>query len=428
MGDGGQAERGVAEASRRRGTNLPAMADFNQLVILDAVRRSASGLSRVELALCTGLSAQTVTNITRRLLDSGLIAEAGKESFGPGKPRTILRLHPPALYAVGVHLDPTVTIALLVDLAGEPVLERRIMTPLGQDPELAIDALVAMVEGLLSESAVDRARVTGMGLAAPGPIDPLAGALVDPPHLPGWHSVPLRDELSRRLGLVTVLEKDVAAAAAAELWAGTPAAATGSFVFLYLGTGIGAGLAVGHEVLRGSLGNAGEIGHIVVEPDGAQCWCGLRGCVAVTCTPDAIVHDAIAERVLEPLVEPHNTALVDAAFTRLAARAADGDDAARAVIDRAAERFARALAVIANLLDLDRIVIGGPAWERVAERFMTIVPAELDRMRAARSIHPVLIEGTTLGNAVAAKGAASLVLDRWLSPRTESLLLPVSGA
>ena len=59
---------------------------------------------------------------------------------------------------------------------------------------------------------------------------------------------------------------------------------------------------------------------------------------------------------------------------------------------------------------------------------MTIVPAELDRMRAARSIHPVLIEGTTLGNAVAAKGAASLVLDRWLSPRTESLLLPVSGA
>ncbi|RZS59728.1 putative NBD/HSP70 family sugar kinase [Microcella putealis] len=428
MSDGAHTERGVAEPGRRRGTNLPAMADFNQLVILDAVRRSPAGLSRVELAVLTGLSAQTVTNITRRLLDAALIVEAGKESIGPGKPRTILRLNPPALYAVGVHLDPTVTTAVLLDLAGDVVLERRILTPLGQHPETAIDALVEMVEGVLTDSAVDRARVAGMGIAAPGPIDPIAGALVEPPHLPGWHSVPLRDELSRRLGLVTVLEKDVAAATIAELWAGTPAASTGSFVFLYLGTGLGAGLAINHEVVRGSLANAGEIGHIVVVEDGPPCWCGLRGCVAVTCTPEAIVRDAIAEGLLDSLDSGDDTTAVDAALTMLAARAEAGEAGAVAVLDRAAARIARALAVIANLLDLDRIVLGGPIWNRVADRFVTIIPAELDRMRAARSIHPVAIGGTTLGDAVAAMGAASLVLDRWFSPRTESLLLPSSSA
>lgn len=428
MGEGPPTERVSRETGHRRGTNLPAMADFNQLVILDAVRRSATGLSRVELAESTGLSAQTVTNITRRLLDAGLIAEAGKESLGPGKPRTILRLHPPALYALGVHLDPTVTTAVLIDLAGSAVLERRIMTPLGHDPEAAIDALVAMVEALLLDSGVDRARVAGMGIAAPGPIDPIAGALVQPPHLPGWPSVPLRDALSRRLGLVTVLEKDVAATAIAELWAGTPAAEAGSFVFLYLGTGIGAGLVISREVARGSLGNAGEIGHIVVDDDGPECWCGRRGCVAVTCTPEAIVREAVAAGVLEPLNDPSDTVNVDAALTRLAVLTDAGDPAAVAVVDRAATRIARALAVIANLLDLDRIVLGGPMWDRVAARYLTIIPEELDRMRAARSIHPVLIEGSILGDGVAALGAASLVLDRWFSPRTESLLLPAHSA
>ncbi|HET8957947.1 MAG TPA: ROK family transcriptional regulator [Microcella sp.] len=428
MGEGAQTEWGSREPGRGRGTNLPAMADFNQLVILDAVRRSPSGLSRVELAELTGLSAQTVTNITRRLLGAGLIAEAGKESLGPGKPRTILRLHPPALYAVGVHLDPTVTTAVLIDLAGTAVRERRIMTPLGHEPEAAIDALVVMVESLLRESGVDRSRVAGMGIAAPGPIDPIAGALVQPPHLPGWHSVPLRDELSRRLGLVAVLEKDVAATAIAELWAGTSAAQAGSFVFLYLGTGVGAGLVISREVVRGSLGNAGEIGHIVVDDDGPECWCGRRGCVAVTCTPEAIVREAVGAGVIEPLAAPSNTIAVDAALTRLAALTEAGDAAAIAVVDRAATRIARALAVIANLLDLDRIVLGGPMWERVAARYLAIIPVELDRMRAARSIHPVLIEGSTLGDAVAALGAASLVLDRWFSPRTESLLLPAQSA
>jgi hypothetical protein len=94
----------------RRGTNLPRLADFNQAVILDAVRHAPDGLSRVELAGLTGLSAQAVSNITRRLLDRELIAEAGTlVPAGRGKPRTLLRLHPTGHYAIGVHVDPTVT-------------------------------------------------------------------------------------------------------------------------------------------------------------------------------------------------------------------------------------------------------------------------------------------------------------------------------
>ena len=114
------------------------MCDFNQAVILDSIRRSKEGLSRVELAGSAGLAAQTVSNICRRLLDSGLIVEAGKEASGPGKPRTILRLNPGGMYAVGVHIDPTLTSYALVDALGTVLVSEAEPTDLSVEPALAV--------------------------------------------------------------------------------------------------------------------------------------------------------------------------------------------------------------------------------------------------------------------------------------------------
>jgi predicted NBD/HSP70 family sugar kinase len=417
-----------ADGAHRRGTNLPAMADFNQSVILDAVRRASAGQSRVQLAEVTGLSAQTISNVVRRLLDAKLIGEAGKEVTGPGKPRTILRLNPSGRYALGVHLDPTVTTVVMLDLVGTVVARDRIVTPLGQNPPVVIDAIARSLEGLIVSSGVDRNRISGLGIAAPGPIDPAGGMLVDPPHLHGWDRVPLRDALAERLQIPTTLDKDVTAAAIAEMWMGGAAVEPGSFVFLYLGTGVGAGLVVDDEIIRGSVDNSGEIGHIIVDPNGPPCSCGNRGCVAVTCTPEAMVREARGILGDPDSAKGWNTVQIDAAFSRLTDAAAAGDPEAQAVIDRCAVRIARVLAVIANLLDVDRIVLGGPVWSRVSERFLVIIPAELDRMRAARGIHPITVAGSQVGPEVAAIGAASLVLDRGLSPRRRSLLLPTASA
>lgn len=119
----------IRQPTPRRGTNLPRMGDFNLTVILEAIRRSSGGLSRVELAQIVGLSPQTISNISRRLLDQQLIMEAGKEGSGPGKPRTILRLNPAGMYAVGVHLDPAVITFVVLDLLGDVVRHSRMATP-----------------------------------------------------------------------------------------------------------------------------------------------------------------------------------------------------------------------------------------------------------------------------------------------------------
>src|SRR2546423_847778 len=109
----------------RRGTNLPRVADFNQAVILDAVRNAPNGLSRVELAEVTGLSAQAVSNITRRLLAREPTTGPATLPAGRGKPRTLSQLHPTGHFAIGVHIDPTVTTVALLDLLGEVVASVR---------------------------------------------------------------------------------------------------------------------------------------------------------------------------------------------------------------------------------------------------------------------------------------------------------------
>ncbi|WP_129663456.1 ROK family transcriptional regulator [Phytoactinopolyspora endophytica] len=406
----------------RRGTNLPRVGDFNQAVILDTIRRSGDGLSRVELVGATGLSAQTVTNICRRLLDLGLIAEAGKQSSGPGKPRTMLRLEPSGRYAVGVHLDPAVMTFVILDLAGNVVAQAQQPTPPVTDPHKIVVGTAEAISSLIGQSGLDEERILGIGIASPGPIDSKRGEVVDPPHLLGWRNVPLRSALYEATGLPVLIDKDVTAAAVAEMWAGGPAG-TGSFVFFYLGTGVGAGVVVRDSVVRGKSDNAGEIGHFIVDPDGPMCGCGLRGCVGASCEPMALVKEAVELGVLESVPSGSDARAVDRWFTVLCEYADAGDARAGQVLDRSAQRVAKAVSDIVNLLDLERVIFGGPFWSRLQGRYLRVIPPVLDAATTVRNVHGVSVVGTSVGEDVGAVGAACLVLDHSFSPRPSSLLL-----
>ncbi|MDR7081108.1 putative NBD/HSP70 family sugar kinase [Arthrobacter ginsengisoli] len=412
----------IRQPSPRRGTNLPRMGDFNLTVILDAIRRSPAGLSRVELAQIVGLSPQTISNISRRLLDQDLIYEAGKEGTGPGKPRTMLRLNSTGMYAVGVHLDPAVTTFVVLDLVGAVVKHSRIKTPAGTDARAVIDTIAAEIKQLISESGVDPARIAGLGIASPGPIDLEEGTVVDPPLLLGWDRVPLRDALAAATGLSTIVDKDVTSAAVAETWAGGPSGA-GSFVFMYMGTGIGCGIVLNDEVVRGTSGNAGEIGHIIVDPEGAPCDCGLRGCIKSSCIPQVLVAQAVEAGVLDgPLADVTGPALQES-FLELCAAAGSGDPRAAAIIDNSAVLVARAVSTITNALDVDRVVFGGPFWTCLSQRYLERIPALVREGSATRKIHEIEVVGTGVGEDVGAVGAACLVLEHTLAPRSQRLLL-----
>lgn len=405
----------------RRGTNLPKMGDFNQSVILEAIRRSGEGLSRIELVELTGLSAQTVTNITRRLLDDGLIVEAGRTISGPGKPRVTLRLNASSRYSIGVHLDPAAMTFVLLDLAGTTVRRVSRRTP-ASDPRRIANEMAEVVASLVADSGIERSAISGVGVAAPGPLDAARGTVIDPPKLLGWHRVPLRDALAEATGFAVTLEKDTTAAAVGEVWKGQHAADV-SFLFIYLGTGVGAALGVDGTVARGSSHNLGEVGHIIVDPDGPACSCGLRGCVEVVCTPQAIVERAERAGVFDDDRETSDVALVEARFDELCARAAADNRPAQQVLRDAAVHLSVLIAALTNFLDVDRVVLGGPFWSRLAPIYLHELPAQLQRRSATRAVRSLPVEGTVVGADVAAVGAACVVLDSVLTPRASDLLL-----
>ncbi|WP_406245930.1 ROK family protein [Microbacterium sp. M] len=397
------------------------MGDFNQSVILEAIRRSGDGFSRIELVDATGLSAQTVTNITRRLLSEGLIEEAGRTINGPGKPRTTLRLIPRSRLSLGVHLDPALTTVVLLDLSGA-VIARSVRRTPANDPMQVIRAMADAIEDLVERSGVDRETIAGVGVAAPGPLDAERGTVIDPPKLHQWHRVPLRTALADAVGLPVVLEKDTTAAAFAEIWTGEDPPDV-SLLFVYLGTGIGTALVLDGDVVRGRSRNVGEVGHVIVDPDGPVCGCGRRGCVEVVCTPQAIVEQAERAGVLADDRVGSDAESVDERLAQLCTRAQQGDAGALAVLVHAAENLSVLISTLTNMLDVDRVVLGGPFWARLSRVYLRELPKLLERQSATGAVRNLPVAGSVVGGDVGAVGAACVILADVLSPRASSLLL-----
>ncbi|WP_416264256.1 ROK family protein [Curtobacterium flaccumfaciens pv. flaccumfaciens] len=422
-------------AEHRRGANLPSIGGFNRTVVLDAVRRSPDGLSRVELAARTGLSAQTVSNVTRFLIEAGMIVESGTVVSGRGKPRTILRLEPGSRYAVGVHVDPAVVTYVLLDLAGTVVAASTTSTPTADDPSEVVRTIASAVDGLVADAGVAVDSVLGVGIASPGPIDVEAGIVVDPPFLPRWRDVPLRDALAEATGYPVLLEKDVTAAAVGEMFLAGESSAR-NFAFVYFGTGFGVGLVVDHEPVRGVGSNAGDAGHIMVDqgslagtPDGS----GTRGEVGAAVAPDRLVRVARSRGLVlsggGAVAEPGAGAdaadvdAVNAAWDELAAAIADGDDTAVTLAADAGTVMGNAVVLIVNLLDIDRVVFGGPFWSRIASAALPAARTAIVGSPLLVPKHAVQVVESDRGADVAAVGAACLVLDAALSPRASTLLI-----
>jgi DNA-binding transcriptional ArsR family regulator len=221
----------------RTGTNLPAVGEYNQTVVLDAIRRRPGGITRSEIAALTALSQMTVTNACRRLLDGGLVDEHGRRTSGPGKPAAVVKLNPGGGFVVGVHIDPAQVTYVLVDLSGTVRDHSRTGTPTAKGSNAVIAEMANAIEALIVGSAVDRSRILGIGIASPGPVNVDDGVVLNPPMMPNWHRVALRRSLAEATGLPVLLEKDTTAAVVAELWFADPGTSR-DFAFVYYGTGL----------------------------------------------------------------------------------------------------------------------------------------------------------------------------------------------
>lgn len=382
--------------------------------LLDVIR-SAGPVSRVEIATRTGLTQASVSTIVRTLIDDGLVREVGQGGPTGGKRRTMLEITPGARCSVGIHLGADSIVYVVTNMAGALIGRQRRDGAGVASPEVIIRRIREEVDELLSGLGLPRSTVVGIGVVAAGPIDYPAGAIIGGQAMAHWESFPVRDALAAATNLPVIVDKDATAAAIGEFWGGRVDAPL-SFVCLYMGTGIGAGIVSNGIAFRGSASNAGEIGHVSIDPDGRTCPCGNRGCVELLAAPRAVV--ARADGLDDTTVDALSTTEVSRRFDAIARRAVNDEFTARALLQESVEHVTEGALTLVNLVDPDLVVLAGPGFAIAGALYIERIRTVLAERFFARRIHQVDVRLATNPRDAAAIGASALVLQESLTPRS----------
>lgn len=256
----------------------------------------------------------------------------------------------------------------------------------GADWQGLLEALITRAE----EAGAPRPRAVGVSCG--GPLDSARGLILSPPNLPGWDEVPVTEWLARRVGAPAFLQNDANACALAE-WRYGAGRGCRSMVFLTFGTGMGAGLILDGRLYAGACDMAGEVGHMRLEPDGPEGY-GKRGSFEGFCSGGGLRQLALHELGR------------DLSARELCLMADAGDEGARRVLERSADCLGRGVAVLIDLLNPERIVIGS-VYARAERHFRAGMQAALERETLAISRRRCEIVPAGLGDEIGDVAALS---------------------
>jgi|SRR5271165_7123131 len=266
-------------------------------------------------------------------------------------------------HLIGVDIGGTKVAAGLVNAAGEITFQTR--TPMvSNDAAAGLAAVVSAIDSVRADSNSHSNPIAGIGICAPGPLDPRTGIVINPPNLPGWRNFPLAAEISKAYCIPVRVDNDGNAAALAEaLWG----AGRGyrSVFCATIGTGIGTGIVFDGRIYHGRTGAAAEGGHNTIDYHGPRCGCGKLGCIEILASGPAIARRAsekIAKSGKASTILDLSGGRVDRITSEMVGKAyAAGDVLAKEVLQETAELLTVWLGNIVDLLEPDVMIIGGGA-------------------------------------------------------------------
>jgi len=364
-------------------------------------------ISRADVARLTGLTRTTVGDVVGELMAEGLAREVGRGPSTGGKAPILLELIDDARHVIGLDLGEFVFRAALVDLRGR--IQRTVERPVtGLSGAEALAVASALIDEL-SDGSGD--TLLGIGVGTPGIVDAGTGTIRQAVNL-DFNDLALGDMLEARHGVpVEVANDSRAAALAIELFSGRRSS---NLVAVKVGRGIGAGVVLGGELFHGDGFGAGEIGHVVVEDDGAECQCGRFGCLETVASAQAILRRATESATANPdsALGRRFAAEGELTLDDLRDELAAGDEATRRIVVTAARFLGRAVAGLIGVLDVERIVLHGSVAD-LGEPWFEAVRDEAQRRALPMLAGRVSIEPAgSVGNQgdLVVLGASAVVL------------------
>ncbi|MEU1597227.1 ROK family transcriptional regulator [Streptomyces sp. NPDC005708] len=379
-------------------------------VLRQIIARSPT--SRQELAAATGLSLATVATLVGELLDLGMLTEVGFEDSAGGRPRGLVAVNASGGALIGVDIAETYVRVELFDLALNMLARAdEDMRPGERHPEQVVGHVAAAVGSVVERARVEGSRVLGVGVSVPGQVDRDRG-VCEYAHNWDWHDVPLLDLLAEHIAHPLYLDSPLRACAVAELWFGA-ARGRGDAVVVNLGTGVGAGLALGGGPHRGVSNSAGEWGHTTLVLDGRLCHCGNHGCVETYVGAPGIMLNLRELSPGSPLLHPEDqTATIDA----LARAAAAEDPVALKVLQDTGRYLGAGIADLVNLLNPEVVVLSSWVAAALGEPLLTEVRAAVERRALRRPFAATEIVLSPIPTDPVCLGAATFALEGALQP------------
>jgi predicted NBD/HSP70 family sugar kinase len=376
----------------------------NRQILLNLVREHAP-LSRADLARRMEIGRGMVTSLVNELIAEGFVYEGARGEAPRGRKPRMLHIRTADRLALAIDIRFSRTDVMLADFDGHPLAIEALATSF--DPVELVPELARSIRAMLHSYGA-AADCEGIGLLMPGMVDRGTGRVLNSPQL-GWRDVNVRDALAEATGLPVYVENASVACALAQMWLNPRRRRDGvdNFVYVSVSDGVGTGVVVGGEVLRGSGGTAGEFGHIPLNLEGPKCLCGLRGCLEAYTSNLATLARYAGVEVADPdsrlrLREEGLT------VTDLIARARAGDGKALWTLQESARYLGIGIAGIIHAVNPARIVIGGEivgAWDLLEDTVRESV--RLRSLTASAAATPVIPEESQIPRLL---GAAALVV------------------
>jgi glucokinase-like ROK family protein len=350
-----------ARPAKSRPLKAPILLSGDEAEVMRSLARQER-ISRSEISSVTGWSKAKTSQEIRGLIGKGFLVEVGEGASQGGRKPRLLRLNDQLGYLVGLDIGATSIDLALADVGGKVI--RRLSEPadVRQPPDLFFNRCSELILELAVLQGCRADQILGIGVGVPGPVDFSHAVLVAPPLMPEWENFPIRDFIQHTFpAAYVVVDNDVNIMALGEQRAGD---GTGidHFIFIKIGTGIGAGIVSNGKIHRGSTGCAGDIGHICVDKQGPVCRCGNTGCLEAMAAGPAITEKALqaSRNGLSPLLlqmKETNGGFLRPEDVNAACR--DGDRAALEIIRSSGQMIGDVLAGLVNFFNPSHIFIGG---------------------------------------------------------------------
>jgi predicted NBD/HSP70 family sugar kinase len=370
--------------------------------------RDAGPRSRARIAQETGLNKATVSSLVAELADRRLVTAGDVDRAGSvGRPGLMVHLDGRSVCGIGVELNVDYAATLVLDLRGEVLFEHRVALDVPElGPEKTLDEVAGLLAQAFDAAAAHGATPAGITVAVPGLVRSADGVATYAPNI-GWHDVPVLDGLRARVGLDCPIrvENDANLSAIAE-WAMGAEARTSDLVFLTGEVGVGGGVIVAGQLLRGTGGLSGEVGHIALGDPDLVCGCGRRGCWETVVGLAALLRAAADAD--DPVHDPGRD--LETRLAEVAARADAGDERTLAALDQVGTALGNGAAVLINVFNPEVVVLGG--YFAVLGRFLLeSMDAELRTRVFAPDLGGARVVLSTLGFTAAVRGGAHVALE-----------------